>query len=72
MDLHLQEKTDPSASVHRKGEALGSYPRGVRCREDDIHEVHAGIPKDFDTVKVFGLGMCDPPLYPNLVSTEHR
>jgi hypothetical protein len=37
-----------------------------------IHEVHTGIPEDFDTVKVFGLGMCDPPLYPNIVSTEQR
>jgi hypothetical protein len=63
--------------VHRKGEALGSYPRGVQRRKDDIHEVHTGIvhtgiPEDFDTVKVFGLGMLDPPLHPNIVSTEQR
>jgi len=61
-----------SASVRSKGEALGSYPRGVQRREDDIHEVHAGIPEDFDTVQMFGLGMLDPPLHPNIVSTVQR
>jgi hypothetical protein len=49
--------------VHRKGEALGRYPRGVQRLEDGIHELHAGIPKDFDAVQMFGPGMLDPPLH---------
>jgi hypothetical protein len=28
-----------------------SGPWGVQRRKDDIHEVHAGIPEDFDTSK---------------------
>jgi hypothetical protein len=53
MDLHLQDMTwilrlcPFSASGHRKGEALGSYPRGVQRREDDIHESTRWHPKGF-------------------------
>jgi hypothetical protein len=44
----------------------------VQRREDDIHEAHAGIPEDFDTVKMSAQGMLEPPLHPNIVSAEQR